>query len=110
MTFAIGPLYRSDKYFVPVSARSEFLNNAQEIHAFLKTQPGFIQGFILEQTEGSSEFNFVNFTGFENPEAIIHARAAITALHERTGFDPQGFHTRLGIRADVGIYKPTDNL
>lgn len=104
-TEPFGRLYRTDKYAVPAAARDEFLENAQATHTFLKTQPGFIQGFILEQADGPSEFNFVNFTEFEDSQALANAREAVTALHERKGFDPRAFQERLGIRADVGIYK-----
>lgn len=96
-------VYRTDKFAVPAPARAEFLKNALETHALLTTQPGFVQGFILEQSDGPSTFNFVNFVEFSSLEAATRARGAVTA--ERTGFDPQAFQARLGIRADVGLYR-----
>lgn len=50
-------LYRFDKFGMPHSARSEFLENVRHTHEFLRTRPGFIQDSVFEQTSGPGVFN-----------------------------------------------------
>jgi heme-degrading monooxygenase HmoA len=96
---------RVDKFSVPPHALGEFLQKVQATHALLRTQAGFIQDAILEQSSGPGEFNFVTIVEWENAEAMDPARRAVTALHERMNFDPREMLIRLGIRADIGNYK-----
>jgi hypothetical protein len=52
-------IYRVDKFVVPSSPREEFLGKVRPTHALLQAQPGFLQDFVLEQSCGPGEFNFV---------------------------------------------------
>jgi heme-degrading monooxygenase HmoA len=45
-------IYRIDKFKVPSSARKEFIDRVYNSHEFLRTLPGFIQDYVLEQTGG----------------------------------------------------------
>lgn len=104
-----GQLYRIDKFKVPPSARAEFLQKVRLTHAVLQTQPGFIQDFILEQTDGPGEFNFVTVAIWENAEVIGAARQAVITKHAEIGFNPAEMFERLGIKADVANYtQPED--
>lgn len=99
-----GQVYRVDKFKVPESAWAEFIQKVRLTHAVLKTQPGFIQDFILEQTDGPGEFNFVTVVIWENAEVMGAARQAVTAKHQEIGFKPAELLERLGIKADVANY------
>jgi heme-degrading monooxygenase HmoA len=101
-------ILRVDKFSVPADARAEFLEKVQATHALLRTQAGFVQDAILEQTSGPGEFNFVTIVEWENAEAMEPARKAVAALHQRMNLDPREMLARLGIRADIGNYKPVE--
>ena len=98
-------IYRVDKFVVPSGAREEFLHKARRTHALLKAQPGFLQDFVLEQSSGPGEFNFVTIVEWASEEAVENARAAVQALHREMNFNAQDLFARTGIKADLANYK-----
>jgi heme-degrading monooxygenase HmoA len=98
-------IYRVDKFVVPGGAREEFLEKVRPTHALLKAQPGFLQDFVLEQSSGPGEFNFVTIVEWASQEAVENARAAVAKLHREMNFNAQGLFTCLGIKADLAYYK-----
>lgn len=99
-----GRVYRVDKFKVPAAARGEFLERVRMTHAVLRTVPGFVQDFLLDQTGGPGVFNFVTVVVWENAEAIERAKTVVAAKHKESGFDPKELLSRLGIEADLGVY------
>lgn len=97
-------MYRVDEFAVPSSAREEFLDTASRTHALLRTQLGFVQDMVLEQSGGPGDFNFVTIVEWESSAAIESARAAVTAMHQQINLDPQEVVARLGVRADIASY------
>ena len=98
-------IYRVDKFIVPGGAREEFLGKARRIHSHLKAQPGFLQDFVLEQSSGPGEFNFVAIVEWASQEAIANARAAVLVLHREMNFNSQEMFARIGIKGDLANYK-----
>lgn len=101
-------VYRVDKFVVPAEAKDEFLGRVRMTHAVLRRQPGFIQDFVLEQSGGPGQFNFVTLAEWESQEAIENAKVAVMAMHKETQFNAQEMFARLGIKADLGNYKRVD--
>jgi hypothetical protein len=101
-----GAFYRVDKFIVPAAAREKFLVKVMMTHKLLEAQEGFIDHRVLEQVAGPGEFNFVTIAEWKNTEVVERARAAVTDAHKAANFDPQEMFLRLGIRADIGSYKP----
>jgi heme-degrading monooxygenase HmoA len=101
-------VYRVDKFIVPIQAREEFIGKVRNTHKLLRTLPGFVQDFVLEQSAGPGEFNFVTIVEWESSDAIENARAAVMAMHKETNFNPQEMFARLGIKADLANYIPID--
>lgn len=97
-------VFRVDKFVVPDDARDEFIRELRRTHDLLAEQPGFVQDFLLEQSGGPGEFNFVTIVEWENQEAIEIARDAVSAMHERSDFDREELFTRHDIRADIATY------
>ena len=100
-----GRVYRVDKFVVPPQARDEFIGKVRSIHELLRTMPGFLQDFVLEQSGGPGEFNFVTLVEWQGPEFVEPAKAVVMAEHRKTGFNPQELFARLGIRADIANYQ-----
>ena len=98
-------IYRLDKFVVPHIALEEFLARVKSIHEVLRTQPGFIQDFLLEQPLSDEAFNLVTLVEWKDAKHIENARAAVMAMHKSTGFNAQETMARLGIKADIGNYK-----
>ena len=101
-------IYRIDKFVVPSSACTEFLDQVKRTHEFLRALPGFVQDYILEQTGGPGEFNFVTIAIWGSAKAIEAARKAVMARHEEMGFNPQEMLARLGVKADLATYRQVD--
>src|SRR6266403_5540519 len=98
-------VYRVDQFIVPSGAREEFLEKALRTHALLKAQPGFLQDFVLEQSSGPGEFNFVTMVEWASQEAVENARAAVVKLHGKINFNAQEMFARLGIMGDLAYYR-----
>jgi heme-degrading monooxygenase HmoA len=98
-------VYRIDKFKVPPSAREEFFAGVHESQGFLSTLPGFVRNSVFEQMSGPGAFNFVTVVEWESGEAIEDAQKSVAAKYESIGFNPQERRTRLGIEADVAIYR-----
>lgn len=97
--------YRLDRFIVPHSAREEFLPRIHSIHALLKTQPGFIQDFLLEQPIDDQCFSLVTLVEWQDQASIAAARMEVKARYEKTGFNPQQAMEQLGITMEMGNYK-----
>ena len=98
-------IYRVDKFVVPDLAREEFISKVQATHELLRTLPGFLQDFVLEQSAGPGEFNVVTIVEWDSIESIEPARAVVMARHKEMNFNPQEMFARLGIKADLGNYR-----
>src|SRR5260370_8787718 len=94
-------VYRVDKFVVPSAAREEFLERARRTHSLLQAQPGFVQDFILEQSSGPGEFNFVTLVEWVSQQAFENARQAVQKLHAEMKFNPQQTISHLGITDDI---------
>jgi heme-degrading monooxygenase HmoA len=46
-----------DLFVVPEESRSEFLKAAHSAQNFIKTLPGFVEGFLYEKQDGGSRYN-----------------------------------------------------
>jgi hypothetical protein len=48
-----------DRFIVPEESKAKFLEEVRKSSAFLRTLPGFIEGFVYERTDGESGSNIV---------------------------------------------------
>jgi heme-degrading monooxygenase HmoA len=99
---------RVDKFVAPDHAREEFMSQVRNTHEHLRTLPGFRQDFVLEQSSGPSEFNFVTIVEWDGVESIENAKAAVMAIHKEMNFNPQEMFARLGIKVDQRNYRQID--
>ena len=100
--------YRIDRFVVPASGRTEFLDRVTTTHELLRNQDGFVRDLIVEQQSGPSEFNIVTLVEWTDQSVVEHVSAAVAKLHAAIGFDPHEMIGRLGIRADIAGYHELD--
>ena len=48
-----------DKFIVPKESKAPFLERTREVQSFLKTLPGFVEGFLYEKRDGERRYNYV---------------------------------------------------
>ncbi len=101
------PFYRIDRFVVPDAARAEFVSRVRMTHAVLREQPGFIRDALLEQPgDAPGQSVILTIAEWQNLAVTQRARAAVAALHRRENFNPQELFARLGIKAEMGSYRP----
>lgn len=94
-----------DTFVVPAESRSAFLEGARQVQSFIRTLPGFVEGFLYEKTEGESRCNFLTVAVWQNEEVFENARKSVAAELQKRGFNPQERTRSLGIEAVRSIYK-----
>jgi heme-degrading monooxygenase HmoA len=85
------------------------LEIAHSTHQLLRTLPGFVEDFFLEQTDGGATSNFLTIAVWENRQAFDSARTIVHERYREIGFHPAELHRRLGIEADLAVYTALDD-
>ena len=94
-----------DKFIVPEESKAEFREGAHRVQRFIRTLPGFVEGFFYERMDGESRYNFLTTAVWENEQAFENARMAVVIEHEKQGYDPQETRKRLKIESVRSIYE-----
>jgi heme-degrading monooxygenase HmoA len=92
-----------DAFVIPGEFRQPFLERARAVQSFLKTLPGFVEGFLHEKTEGDGGHNYITTAAWESAEAFEIAKIA-AAEFKRRGFDPQDATRRWKIEAERAVF------
>ncbi len=80
-------VYRVDRFIVPAPAREEFFEKALHTQRFLRSLPGFLQDFVLEQSSGNGEFKVVTIVEWDSMESVERARPIVMAMHKEIKFN-----------------------
>jgi heme-degrading monooxygenase HmoA len=102
-------VYRIDKFIVPEAAKPEFLARVEKTHRILRDCPGFVRDDVFEQYDGSGRFNLMTLVEWASREAVEGAIHAVEAARKAEGFDPRPLMARLGISADMALYRSIRN-
>jgi heme-degrading monooxygenase HmoA len=93
-----------DTFVVPEESKSIFLDRSRQVQAFLRTLPGFVEGFLHERIEGNGRFNVMTTAVWESEAAHENARKATAEEFQRAGFNPQETMKRLKIEVERAIF------
>jgi heme-degrading monooxygenase HmoA len=96
-----------DKFIVPEESKSAFLEAVRTSVSFLKTLPGFVEGFVYEKTDGDSPHNVMTTAVWANEEAFTNARRSVAEEFQKRGFNPQEIMKRLKVETERAVYKRT---
>ena len=66
-----------DKFVVPEESKAAFLDGTHKVQGFLRTLPGFVEGFLSERKDGQSRYNFLTTAVWENEQAFENAKKAV---------------------------------
>jgi len=66
-----------DTFIVPEESKAEFLEGAHKSQSFIRTLPGFVEGFLYEKKDGENRYNFLTTAVWENEEAFENAKKAV---------------------------------
>jgi len=90
---------------VPKESEAEFLEGARQSGTFLRSLPGFVQGFLYEKKDGESRYNFMTIAVWESEEAYENAKATVALDYKQRGYDPQETAKRLRIERVQSTYE-----
>lgn len=94
-----------DTFVVPEESKAAFLDVARNVQLFLKSLPGFVEGFLFEKKDGDSRYNFLTTAVWRDEAAFENARQSVAAEFQRNGFDPQETIRRLQIERLRSVYE-----
>jgi|SRR5271168_1931577 len=94
-----------DKFNVPEPSIASFLESAHKIQSFLKTLPGFIEGFLYEKKEGEGQYNYMTTAVWESERAFNDAKKAVAMEFSKEGNGPQKVMNELKIERERAVYE-----
>ena len=94
-----------DTFIVPEESKAIFLDRSRQVQIFLRTLPGFVEGFLHERVDGNGRFNVVTTAVWENHAAYENARKATAEQFKRAGFNPQAMMERLNVETERAVYR-----
>lgn len=93
-----------DTFTVPQQATNEFREAAIKAQSFIKTLPGYVEGYIYEQMDGESHYNFLTSAVWKDEQAFEDAKKAVLTEYQKRGYDPKETRQRLGIEQTRSTY------
>ena len=94
-----------DTFVVPEESKSTFLERSRQVQTFLRTLPGFVEGFVHEKVDGNGRFNVVTTAVWENDAAYENDRKATAEEFQRVGFNPQEMMKRLKVEVQRSVFR-----
>lgn len=94
-----------DTFVVPEESKTRFLDEIKKSSAFLRTLPGFVEGWVYEKTDGASSSNIVTTAVWRDEEAYAAARKAAVEAFDRIGFHPQQIMKDLRVEMQRAVYR-----
>lgn len=94
-----------DKFVVPEESKTAFLTEVRKSSAFLRTLPGFIEGFVYENVDGGSRHNIVTTAVWKDEDAFQNAKKSVAEGFKKIGFNPPEIMKRLNVEIERGVYR-----
>lgn len=93
-----------DTFIIPEASKSAFLTRARQMQSFIKTLPGFVEGYIYEARDGESQHQVLTIAVWESATAFESAKQAVATENQRQGVNPQEVTRQLGITFTRAMY------
>ena len=94
-----------DKFIVPEESKARFLAEVRKSAAFLRTLPGFVEGFVYENKDGASHHNVLTTAVWKDEEAFQNAKKSAAEGFKKIGFNPPEIMKNLKVEMERGIYR-----
>jgi heme-degrading monooxygenase HmoA len=94
-----------DKFIVPDESKGDFLAAVRTSATFLRTLPGFVEGFVYENTDGESRQNVVTTAVWKDEEAFQNAKKSAAEEFKRISFNPPEIMKKLNVEIERGVYR-----
>ena len=94
-----------DKFIVPEESKASFRAEVRKSAAFLRTLPGFVEGFVYENTDLTSPQNVVTTAVWKDEEAFQNAKKSAAEGFRKMGFNPLQIMKNLKVEIERGVYR-----
>lgn len=94
-----------DKFIVPEESKAAFLAEVRKSSAFLRTLPGFVEGFVYESVDGGNRHNVVTTAVWKDEDVFQNAKRSAAEEFQRIGFNPPEIMKKLKVEIERGIYR-----
>jgi heme-degrading monooxygenase HmoA len=94
-----------DKFIVPEESKVAFLKEVRKSATFLRTLPGFVEGFVYEKTDGKSRRNIVTTAVWKDEKAFQDAKESAADEFKRIGFNPPEIMKNLRVEFERAVYR-----
>ena len=94
-----------DKFIVPEESKAAFLAEVRKSSAFLRTLPGFVEGFVYESIDGGNRHNVVTTAVWKDEEAFQNAKKSAAEGFRKIGFNPPEIMKNLKVEIEKGVYR-----
>jgi len=94
-----------DKFIVPEESKVAFLTEVGKSAAFLRTLPGFVEGFVYENTDGGRCHTVVTIAVWRDEGAFQDAKKCAAEELQRIGLNPPEIMKKLKLKIERGVYR-----
>ena len=94
-----------DRFVVPETSKERFLEQVLKSATFLRTLPGFVEGFVYEKTDGESHHNVMTTAVWKDEEAFHNAKTSAAEGFKKIGFNPPEIMKALNVQIERAIYR-----
>ena len=94
-----------DKFIVAEESKTAFLAEVRKSSAFLRTLPGFVEGFVYESTDGGSRHDVVTTAVWKDEASFQNAKKTAAEEFQRIGFNPPEIMRTLKVEIERGVYR-----
>lgn len=94
-----------DQFIVPEESKVAFLEAVRKSTAFLRTLPGFVEGYVCEKKEGESRHSVITTAVWKDEEAFQNARKSAAEGFKKIGFNPPEIMKALNVEIDRAVYR-----
>ena len=94
-----------DRFTVLEASKVAFLAEVRKSAAFPRTLPGFVDGYIHEDTRGESRHNVITTAAWKDEDAFQNAREKAAEEFQRIGFNPPEIMKKLKVEIERGVYR-----
>ncbi|HEX2012916.1 MAG TPA: antibiotic biosynthesis monooxygenase [Roseateles sp.] len=103
-----GPVFRADKFVVPVDMLDDFMAQIQRVDRIVAALPGCLRHLVLVQLDGQGRnddaVEVMTIVEWSDAQALRAAKEQMQRRYASAGFHPAAFMQALGVKADLGSY------
>jgi len=93
-----------DTFIVPEESKSKFLDAVRESASFIRTLPGYVEGFVHEKTDGDGPYSVITTAAWENEDAFKNAKGLAGEEFQKRAFNPQEIMKALKVKIERAVY------